>query len=125
MNKNFHKTINYFIATVWIANGFLCKVLNLVPRHEQIVSRILGSEYAGSFTKAIGIAEILMAGWILSSIKSRFCSIAQMLVVALMNILEFFLVPDLLLWGKWNILFAFLFILTVYGNEFVIKKKEL
>ena len=100
-------------------------MLNLVPRHEQIVSRILGSEYAGSFTKTIGISEILMAAWILSGIKSRFSSIAQMIVVAMMNILEFFLVPDLLLWGKWNILFAFLFILTVYCNEFIIKKKEL
>ena len=124
MDKKIHKIINYFIVTVWIANGLFCKLLNLAPRHEQIVSRILGHEYAGGFTKAIGIAEILLAGWILSGIKSRFSSIVQIIVVAMMNILEFFLVPDLLLWGKWNIFFAFLFILMIYCNEFKLKRKE-
>jgi hypothetical protein len=76
-----------FICLVWFANGLFCKVLNLVPRHEQIVARILGDQYSGIFTKAIGISEILMVVWIASKIKSRVCAIFQMLIVATMNII--------------------------------------
>ena len=36
-----------------------------------------------------------------------------------MNILEFILVPDLLLFGRFNAAFATVFILVVYANEFV------
>lgn len=121
--KSLHKTINYFIAFVWIVNGFFCKVLNLAPRHEQIVSRILGDEYAQLLTKLIGVSEIFMAVWILSRIKTRLNVWLQILIVATMNILEFILVPDLLLWGKGNSIFAFLFIVLVFYNEFVLNKK--
>lgn len=121
--KSLYKTINYFIAIVWIINGFFCKVLNLVPRHEQIVSRILGGEYAHILTKLIGVSEIFMAVWILSNIKTRLNVWSQILIVAIMNILEFILVPDLLLWGKSNSIFAFLFIVLVFYNEFVLNKK--
>lgn len=47
-----------------------------------------------------------------------------MIVVATMNIIEFIAVPDLLLWGRLNIFFAFLFIGLVYYNEFVLNKKS-
>ncbi len=117
------KILTYLIAVVWFANGLFCKVLNLVPRHEQIVARILGSEYAGIFTKAIGVSEILMAVWILSRIKTRLNTVTQILIVAAMNILEFILAPDLLLWGKFNSIFAFIFIVFIYFNEFVLNKK--
>ena len=39
-----------------------------------------------------------------------------------MNTLEFVLVPDLLLWGKLNAVFAVCFILVVFFNEFVLHK---
>jgi len=118
-----HRIFTYLIAIVWIANGLFCKVLNLVPRHEQIVLGILGDEFAGLITRAIGVSEIFMAIWILSGIKSRFNAITQMLVVAIMNLLEFILVPDLLLWGKFNSIIALIFILVVYYNEFILNKK--
>ncbi len=120
-----HKTLTYCIAIVWIANGLFCKVLDLVPRHEQIVARILGDDHSRLFTILIGSAEIVMAIWILSGFKSKFNAIAQIVVVATMNTLEFILVPDLLLWGKLNSLYAFLFILVVYYNEFHLNKKHL
>ena len=121
--KAFHKLLTYSIATVWIANGLFCKVLNLVPRHQQIVARILGTEHARLLTIAIGCSEIFMAIWILSKIKTRLNAVAQIAIVAIMNTLEFMLVPELLLWGKLNALFAFLFILVVYFNEFYLDKK--
>ncbi len=120
-----YKILNYLIAMVWIANGLFCKVLNLVPRHEQIVARILGEEYATLFTRAIGISEILIAVWVISGIKSRFNSVTQMVIIASMNTLEFFLAPDLLLWGKFNSVFAMLFILLIYCNEFIINKRSI
>jgi hypothetical protein len=113
-----YKILTYCIATVWIANGLFCKVLNLVPRHEQIVGRIIGIDYARPLTVLIGLSEIGMAVWILSGVKIRLNILAQIIIVATMNTLEFILVPDLLLWGKMNSIFAFLFILVVYYNEF-------
>ena len=118
-DKKIHTLLRYGIATVWIANGLFCKVLHLVPRHEQIVARIIGADYAAPLTMLIGVAEILMAIWILSGIKTRWNAMVQIAVVTVMNILEFMLVPDLLLWGRMNALFALFFILVVYWNEFI------
>ncbi|UIR56920.1 DoxX-like family protein [Sphingobacterium sp. SRCM116780] len=121
--KFFHITLTYIIAFVWLVNGLFCKVCNLVPRHQQIVSHILGDQYAKLLTILIGIAEILIAIWIVSRIQSRLNALLQIVIITVMNSLEFTLVPDLLLWGHWNVLFAFLFILTVYFNEFYLSKK--
>ena len=66
-----------------------------------------------------------MALWILSKIKTRINAIVQILIVATMNTLEFVLVPELLLWGKLNAIFAFVFIIVVYFNEFYLHKKQL
>ncbi len=122
-NKNVHKLLTYCIATIWIVNGLFCKVLNLVPRHEQIVAKILGTEHSGLLIIVIGFSEIFMAIWILSNIKSRLNAIAQILIIAVMNTLEFILVPDILLWGKANAVFAFILILVIYFNEFYLNKK--
>ena len=118
-----HKTLIYFIATIWLVNGLFCKVLNLVPRHERIVSRILGIENARPFTLLIGFSEIAMAIWIISAIKTRINAISQIIVIATMNTIEFILAPDLLLWGKLNAVFAFLLIIVIYYTEFHLNKK--
>ena len=120
---NLHKVLNITIAIIWFINGLVCKVLNIVPRHEQIVGAILGSTHARMFTIAIGFSEIVMAIWVLTKFKSRLNAIAQIIIVAVMNLLEFILVPELLLWGKLNALFALLFIGVVYYNEFILKKE--
>ena len=121
--KKIHTAIVYLMAFVWIANGLFCKVLNWAPRHEQIVGRILGEEFSSQIILTIGVLEIGMTVWILSRIKPKLNAITQIIIVALMNILEFFLADDLLLWGKTNAFFAFLFILLVYYQEFVLKRK--
>ncbi|MEY2917238.1 MAG: hypothetical protein RIS73_952, partial [Bacteroidota bacterium] len=58
--------LNYLIATVWLINGLFCKVLNFVPRHQEIVAQILGNNNARLFTFLIGLAEIIMTIWIIS-----------------------------------------------------------
>ena len=73
--------------------GLFCKVLNFVPRHEQIVARILGAGCARTLTEAIGAAEILMAVWVLSGIAARFNAVTQIAVIGAMNVLEFILAP--------------------------------
>lgn len=117
-----HRLVTIFIALVWLVNGLFCKVFNLVPRHQQIVARILSDDYSRPLTILIGFAEMLMVIWILSRYKSQLNAIAQIIIIAVMNLLEFVLVPDLLLWGKFNSLFALLFIGLIYYNEFKLNK---
>ncbi len=95
-----------------------------VPRHQLIVERILGSEYAHTLTRFIGLLEILMAVWILSGIKSRLNALIQIIIIGSMNVLEFFLAEDLLLWGKFNIILAFILISIIYLYEFKLKKSS-
>ncbi|MFT3702728.1 MAG: DoxX-like family protein [Agriterribacter sp.] len=114
--------LKYLIAIVWLANGLFCKVLNLVPRHQQIVASILGDEHAALFTRLIGFSEIAMAIWVLSGWYPRLNAITQAIIIAVMNVLEYILVPDLLLWGKFNIVFAFLFISVILYQAFYRKK---
>lgn len=124
-NQTKHKIITFFTAAVWIANGVFCKIFALVPRHEEIVEEILRWDRpsAAFATLGIGVLELLMAIWILSGFKSRLNAVTQILIIATMNILEFMLVPDLLLWGRFNSVFALLFILLIYYNEFYLKPK--
>ena len=123
-NITLYRVITLFIALVWLINGLLCKVLNLVPRHQEIICEILGNEHSRILAILIGSSEIVMAIWVLSRFKTRINAILQIVVIASMNTLEFFLVPDLLMWGKLNSLFAFLFILLIAYNEFVIRAKH-
>lgn len=123
----FYKFPTYFIALVWLINGLFAKILNLVPRHELIVQTIfqdfLSLEISFYLTKFIGISEIILAIWILSGYKRRLIAILQIILVLTMNIMEFVLVEDLLLFGKWNLLIALFFSFFIYWNEFVWKKE--
>jgi DoxX-like family len=116
------KLLTIGIAAIWLINGLFCKVLNLVPRHQRIVARILGESHAAFETKAIGILEIAMSVWILSRIKPRLCAFTQVLVIGTMNMIEFILAPDLLLFGRLNIIIASTFIVIILCNEFYAKK---
>ncbi len=121
-NKDSYLT--YFIALIWFVNGLFCKVLNLVPRHQEIVGRILGETYAREITFLIGLAEIAMTIWVLSRFLSRFNAVTQIVIILTMNVLEFMLAPDLLLWGGFNFVFASLFCAVIYCNEFISNKKS-
>ncbi len=117
-NKTFQKLLTWSIALVWLINGLVCKVFNLVPRHQQIVARILRTPHARSLTIAIGCAEIIMAVWIISRITKKLNTIVQVMIIAAMNTIEFIIAPDLLLWGRWNAIFALLLIAIIFFNEF-------
>lgn len=112
------KRLNILIASVWFINGFICKVLNGVPRHQEIVAAITGSDHARFLTIWIGLSEIAMSVWIVSGVYLKYNAVIQIVLIAAMNALEFMLVPELLLWGKFNAFFALLFILLIFFNEF-------
>lgn len=109
-----HRLFTYLIALVWLANGLLCKLLMLVPRHAAIVARILGPAHAGILTRFIGLGEIGIGLWVISGVKPRWCAWTQIGLVLTMNSLEAILAPDLLLWGRVNALFAALFCGFIY-----------
>lgn len=111
------RILTALISFAWLINGLFCKVLNLIPRHRQIVSEILGHDYASLLTITIGVFEIFMAVWVLSRFRHRLCTAMQILLVATMNILEFIIVPDLLLFGRLNIVVAAAFILVLIIHE--------
>lgn len=109
------------IAGVWLVNGLCCKLLMLAPRHQQIVSRILGEAHAPLLTRAIGLLELLMVVWVLSGKETRLCALAQLAVVSVMVLLECLLAPDLLRFGRANVIPAGLFLGVVYLNAFVVQ----
>lgn len=121
----FQNFLTLAISFVWLVNGLYCKLLNGVPRHRAIVGQILGADYATLLTQLIGISEIIMVFWIISGIRSRLCTGSQIVIVAVMNIIEFFTVPDMLLFGRWNILVAAGFLSVVYYREFISHKSSL
>lgn len=61
--------------------------------------------------------------WVISRKFSRLAAVMQIVIVMTMNILEFILVPDLLLFGRMNIIIAIVFVSIIYVNEFLIKPK--
>jgi hypothetical protein len=124
INDKTHQLLTYLIAAIWIANGLFCKVFNLVPRHEQIVAGILGNANSRTWTALIGLSEMVMAIWIISRYQSKLNALTQIAVIVTMNCLEFILVPDLLLWGKLNSLFAFLLVSVIFTNEFYFNKNK-
>lgn len=118
-----YRSLTILFSLVWLVNGLICKVLNAVPRHQEIVARILGNEHARLLTICIGLGETLFAIWIFTRIKTKWNAIAQIMLVGIMNAIEFSLAPDLLLWGKFNALFAALYMALIYYHEFVLGKK--
>jgi hypothetical protein len=108
-----------FQALVWLINGLFCKVLQLEPRHEAIVARILGPAHAPLLTTLIGLSEILLSIWIASCIRPRFAIAIQILLIAAMNLLEVALASDLLLfgWGNAVVAAAYIAFLQYYGRR--------
>jgi uncharacterized membrane protein YphA (DoxX/SURF4 family) len=106
-------SLRILIAAVWLVMGLGAKVLGLAPRHREIVSRILGEDHAGTLTVLIGVGEIFLAAWILSGRYPRLCVAVQIGLVAMMNVIEFTIARDLLLFGGWNLIVAIAFMVFV------------
>ena len=113
MNQCPSPVFRFLFAAVWLVNGVWCKILDGVPRHREIVARILGEDHALLLTRLIGIGEVFMAAWSLSGIRWKWSCAAQIAAVAAMNIIEFIVVPEMLLFGRFNSLVALAYISLV------------
>jgi uncharacterized membrane protein YphA (DoxX/SURF4 family) len=102
-----------FFSLVWLVNGVWCKIMDGVPRHREIVARILGEEHSLLLTRMIGVGEVVMALWILSGIRWKWSCAAQIAAVVMMNVIEFIVAPDMLLFGRINSLVALAYIMVV------------
>ncbi|ANH81944.1 hypothetical protein A8C56_14070 [Niabella ginsenosidivorans] len=122
-NARLQKILKYAIALIWLINGLFCKVLNAVPRHQQIAEKILRIENGRTILVLIGVSETAMAFWILSGHRSRLNAIVQIVVIVFMNTLEALLAPELLLWGYGNAFAALLLVTAIYLSEFYFNKK--
>jgi len=98
--------IRLIVASIWFINGIYCKLLMQVPRHRDIVARILGTDHADVITRLIGLSEVFMAIWVLSRIRPGLCTGSQVVIILAMNLLEFTMARDLLLFGPLNLLLA-------------------
>ncbi|MEK0450125.1 MAG: hypothetical protein RL088_2393 [Verrucomicrobiota bacterium] len=85
------------IASVWVFHGLYSKILNRIPRHREIVSRVLGERFAGPATKIIGAMEVLMGLWILSGFERTLCAGVQTVGLFVMNALEIRFARDVLI----------------------------
>ena len=109
----------YAIALIWIGNGLYAKILGYVPRHEQIVGIFFGEEHARTLTVLIGMAELVMAAWVLSGRWPKVCGATQIGVILTMNVLEFTYARHLLLHGENNLVYAVLFCVLIGYHYFV------
>ncbi len=122
---NQRKILTFLLAAVWLVNGLVCKVFGLAPRHQEIVSQILGESHSGLFTFLIGFGEVFLGIWILLRKQVKLHTILQVILVLIMNVIEFTLVPSLLLWGKFNLVFAVVFVAMVIYHFHLSKTTEL
>lgn len=84
------------ITSVWWVFGFYCKVLNRVPRHRQILERVMGTRW-GWLILLIGIGEMLIGVWVQTGWERPACAVVQTVIILTMNLLEICFAGDLLL----------------------------
>jgi hypothetical protein len=85
------------VALTWIVFGLVFKLLRAVPRHEQIVARILGERVAPVLTRLIGVGECFVGAWMLSGWQLPWCVLVQTALIVTMNAIELYKARDLLL----------------------------
>ena len=85
------------VAAVWLVFGLLFKALDAVPRHRQIVARVVGEARAREVTLLVAGGEIALGLWMLSGLCLPCCAGVQTLVIVVMNTLELRRARDLLL----------------------------
>jgi uncharacterized membrane protein YphA (DoxX/SURF4 family) len=102
------------ISGVWIFHGLWSKILGGIPRHELIVARILGDEFARPLTFLIGCGEILLGLWVLSGRRALACAAFQTLILVAMNALEIRLANELLISAPGMVALNLLLIGTVW-----------
>lgn len=79
--------IRFAVASVWLYEGFWCKVLGRLPRQEAIVESVpgLGGRVAHGFLLVLGYVECGIAVWVLSGWRAHWAALFQTILLAGMN----------------------------------------
>lgn len=80
--------IHVAVAAVWLYEGLWCKLLAGEPNQVRVVSAVpqFGPRFGGSFLKILGIAEVLLALWVISRLAPVVCALAQTVLLVALNI---------------------------------------
>ena len=75
------------VAAVWLYEGLWCKVLGRVPLQVEVVTAVprLGPRFGPTFLKALGVAEIALAAWVMAGIAPEMCAIVQTALLVVLN----------------------------------------
>src|SRR4029453_4113538 len=94
------RTLTPALAAVWPVHGLYNKLLGGSPRHLAIVQSVPGLHgVAGAqMLMAIGVAEVAIAGWMLSRRAPIWCAAVQTVLLLSMNVVELTFARRLLLW---------------------------
>ncbi len=96
-SRKLQRMLTVVIGTVWVFHGLYSKISDGIPRHRQIVERILGAEVADPATLLIGGLEVLLGIWIFTGWWRKLCALLQTLALVSMNVLEILFARDLLI----------------------------
>jgi uncharacterized membrane protein YphA (DoxX/SURF4 family) len=82
-----NKLIHVAIALVWLYQGFWCKVLGGIPRHEAVIAAVpfIGSAASRNALIALGLLECGIGLWVLTGRWMREVAILQTALLAAMN----------------------------------------
>jgi DoxX-like protein len=75
------------VALVWFYEGLWCKVLGRERRQLQVVEAVpkLGPIVGRRFLFALGLAETLLAAWVMSGVLPGLCAIVQTVLLVVLN----------------------------------------
>jgi uncharacterized membrane protein YphA (DoxX/SURF4 family) len=88
--------IRTFVGSVWVFHGLYSKLLNGLPRHREIVARVVGEELATPVTKLVGAGEVMLGLWTWSGRARKSCAATQTAALMSMNTFEIARAKDLL-----------------------------
>lgn len=114
MNQRTIRLSGTFIGAVWVFHGFYSKLLNGIPRHREIVGRVVGEELATPVTKLVGAGEIMLGLWTWSGRARKACATTQTAALVSMNTLEIARVDDLLISTRGMLLLNAVLIATTW-----------
>ncbi len=75
------------IAAVWLYEGLWCKILGRVKLQAEVVAAVprLGPRFGSLFLKALGLAEVALAVWVVTGLFPGWCAIVQISLLVLLN----------------------------------------
>ncbi|MGB3549052.1 MAG: DoxX-like family protein [Candidatus Binatus sp.] len=76
------------VAAVWLYEGLWCKVLGRAQLEAQVVAKVprFGPRFGQSFLKALGVVEVVLAGWVISGIYPGACAIVEVALLVVLNV---------------------------------------